>query len=82
MNTDPINANVQAPHTPVYIITESITDGKYECLTGTLATAFLKPTWQTNMYVWFVNGPQTIFNNTQGQISEPINDDPINVNLL
>ena len=47
--------------------------------TGTLATAFHKPTGEENAYLRFVYGPLTIFNHTRGQVSGSMKSDPINM---
>ena len=41
---------------------------------------FHKPVGEETPYIWFGYGPQEIFEHTWGQVSESINDYPININ--
>ena len=59
---------------------QSIEANNSEHPTGTLAMTFHRTVGETNMYVWFGYIPQTICNNTQGQVSGSMNADQINVN--
>ena len=46
---------------------------------GTLAMIFHKPVVEENPYIWFGYGPLIIYHHTRGQVSVPMNDDPINM---
>ena len=45
-----------------------------------ITTTFIKPAGEANMYVRFVYDPQTIFNNTRGQVLVSMNAGPIDKN--
>ena len=59
-----------------------MTDGNYARPNGTLATTFIKPAGEVNLYVLFGYGPQTILYNNQGKLSGSKKADPINEKLL
>ena len=48
--------------------------------TSTLYTIFHKPTRESNLYVWFVYIPLTMFNHTRVQVTGSINAEPIKWN--
>ena len=52
----------------------------YKCnhTTCTLATTFLKPMMESNIYVWFGYVLETILYHIQGQVSGSMNSDTIN----
>ena len=60
----------------------SMTDVYYEGPTGTLAKTFLNPVGWANTYVQSGCSQQTIFYNTQGQVSGSINADPTNSKVI
>ena len=59
---------------------QSIEANNYEHPAGTLATTFHKPAGGANLYVRLGYVPHKIFNHTRGQVSGPMNADPINAN--
>ena len=59
-------------------VKQSIEANKSEHPTVTLAMTFHKPVGEANMYVWFEEGPQKIYNHTRGQVSGSTNAEPIN----